>query len=51
MGIRGATTVLKRECEFLGLTMEELLIFIQRNPYAFPDRTIQAYKVYNQGVA
>ncbi len=51
MKLKGATTVLNKECAFLGLTMKELLIFIQRNPYAFPDRTIQAYKVYNQGVA
>jgi len=43
MGIRGAKTVLKRECEFLGLTMKELLIFIQRNPYAFSNQTIEAY--------
>jgi len=50
MGIRGATTVLKRECKFLGLTMEELLIFIQRNPYAFSNRTIEAYNAY-QGVS
>ena len=50
MGIRGAKTVLKRECEFLGLTMEELLIFIQRNPYAFSNQTIEAYNTY-QGVS
>ena len=29
MGIKGATTVLKKECEFLGLTMEELKIMVQ----------------------
>ncbi len=50
MTSRSATTVLKRECEFLGLTMEELLIFIQRNPYAFSNRTIEAYNAY-QGVS
>ena len=50
MNIRGATTVLKRECEFLGLSMQELLICIQRNPYAFPNRTIEAYNAY-QGVS
>lgn len=46
MTIHGATTVLKRECEFLDLTIQELLIFIQRNPYAFPTKTIEAYNVY-----
>ena len=50
MTIRGATTVLKRECDFLGLIMKELLIFIQRNPYAFSNRTIEAYNAY-QGVS
>ena len=48
MKIKGATTVLNKECTFLGLTMKELLIFIQRNPYAFPDKTILAYKIYQQ---
>ena len=46
MGIRGALTVLKRECEFLGLTMPNLFTMIKRNPDAFPNRTIQAYKLY-----
>ena len=34
MGIKGAMTVLKKQMEFLGLTFDELLIFIERNPYA-----------------
>lgn len=46
MKIKGAFTVLKKECEFLGLTFEELLIFIERNPYAVKNSTIDAYKVY-----
>ena len=46
MGIRGATTVLKKECEFLGLSMNSLFVMIKRNPYAFPNRTIEAYKIY-----
>ena len=46
MGIKGATTVLKRECEFLGLSMNSLFVMIKRNPYAFPNRTIEAYKTY-----
>jgi len=51
MKIKGATTVLNKERVFLGLTMKELLIFIQRNPYAFPSKTILAYKIYNQEAA
>ena len=46
MGIKGAMTVLKKQMEFLGLTFDELLIFIERNPYAQNDATIQAFSVY-----
>jgi len=31
--------------------MKELLIFIRRNPYAFTDKTILAYKIFNQEAA
>ena len=51
MKIKGATTILNKERIFLGLTMKELLIFIQRNPYAFSNKTLLAYKVYNQEAA
>ena len=47
MKIKGATTVLNKECEFLGLTWDQLMIFIQRNPYSMPMKVIEAYKVYN----
>ena len=46
MGIKRATTVLNKEREFLGLTWDELMVFIQRNPYAFPNRVIEAHRVY-----
>ena len=46
MGVRGATTVLKKECEFLGLSMSALFTMIKRNPDAFPNKTIEAYKIY-----
>tara|TARA_B100000965_G_scaffold238410_1_gene199859 strand:+ start:488 stop:673 length:186 start_codon:yes stop_codon:yes gene_type:complete len=44
--IKGAMTVLNKECEFLGLTFDELCVFIERNPYAVKNSTIDAYKVY-----
>ena len=47
MRIKGATTVLNKECEFLGLTWDQLMIFIVKNPYAMPMKVIEAYKVYN----
>ncbi len=39
-------TILKKDAEFLGLTFEELCVFIERNPYAQKDSTIKAYTVY-----
>lgn len=48
MGVRGASTVLKRECEFLGLTMNNLFTMIRRNPGAFSAKTIEAYSVYTR---
>ena len=45
MKLKGAITVLKKEAEFLGMTFEELLIFIVRNPYAVKVSTIDAYKI------
>jgi hypothetical protein len=48
MGVKGASTILKRECEFLGLSMNNLFTMIRRNPGAFSNRTIQAYNVYTR---
>ena len=45
MKIKGATTILKKEAEFLGLTMEELKIMVERNPYAFPNKVIEAFGI------
>ena len=50
MGIKGALTILKKECEFLGLTMPALFVMIKRNPYAFPNTTIAAYKRYTNSI-
>tara|TARA_B100000886_G_C20411092_1_gene487075 strand:+ start:543 stop:755 length:213 start_codon:yes stop_codon:yes gene_type:complete len=50
MKLRGAMTVLKKDMEFLGLTFDELCIFIERNPYAQKNSTIDAYTVYKQNV-
>ena len=48
MLLKGATTVLRKEAEFLGMTFEEVLIFIQRNPYAVPERVLKALTVYRK---
>lgn len=46
MKIKGAMTILKKQMEFFGLTFDELLIFIEKNPYAQNESTIQAFSVY-----
>ena len=46
MRIKGAMTVLKKEMEFLGLTFEQLCVMIKHNPYAMPNKVIEAYGVY-----
>ena len=46
MRLKGAMTVLKKDAEFLGITFKQLCIFIERNPYAQKNSTIEAYKVY-----
>ena len=48
MKLKGAMTVLKKDCEFLGLTFDELCIFIERNPIAMKNSTIEAYAVYKK---
>ena len=51
MKLRGATTVLKKECVFLGLSMSSLFTLIRRNPMAFPNKTLLAYKIYTSSGA
>tara|TARA_B100000787_G_scaffold36387_1_gene25526 strand:+ start:397 stop:552 length:156 start_codon:yes stop_codon:yes gene_type:complete len=48
MKIKGATTKLVKEAKFLGMTFEEVLIFIERNPYAVPNSVIDAFVVYKK---
>ena len=48
MGVKGASTILKKECEFLGLSMNNLFTMIRRNPGAFSNHIIEAYNVYTR---
>ena len=48
MRLKGATTILKKEAEFLGMTFEEVLIFIEKNPYAMKNSTIDAFTVWKK---
>ena len=48
MKLKGATTVLKKQAEPLGMTLEEVLIFIEKNPYAVKNSTIDAFAVWKK---
>jgi len=46
MKVTTAIRQLQKECEVLGLTFAELLSDLEKAPLSFPNRTIEAYKVY-----
>jgi N-acetylglucosamine kinase-like BadF-type ATPase len=48
MQIKGATTVLEKQCKFLGMKWDDLIEFIERAPLAQTQLTIKAYKVYKR---
>jgi hypothetical protein len=48
MSYRKAMGILMKEMDFLGMTLKEVLIFIERNPYAVSPRTIEAYNTYQE---
>ena len=46
MKLETAIRVLKKDAEFMGITFDQILVFITRNPYAVPQRVIEAFGVY-----
>lgn len=48
MRLKGATTVLKKQAEFLGMTFQEVLVFIEKNPYCVKNSTIDAFAVWKK---
>jgi hypothetical protein len=46
MQIATAIKHLQKEAEFLGLPLLETLQFIQKNPLAQPQKTMEAYRVF-----
>ena len=46
MRIKGAMTVLTKRAEFLDITVEDLVDYIDSKPMAFSIKTLQAYEVY-----
>jgi len=45
MLIKGAMTILTKEAKFLGMTIEEVVDFIDRSPMSFPVKVVQACEV------
>lgn len=50
MKFQTAIQVLKKDAEFMGITFDQILVFITRNPYAVPQRVIEAFGVYQKQV-
>ena len=48
MKIKGAITILTKEAKFLGMTVGEVMDFIDSKPMAFSPKTRQAYEVYKK---
>jgi|TARA_R110000796_G_scaffold130712_1_gene246371 hypothetical protein len=48
MRIKGATTILEKQCEFLGMTWDQLIEFMECSPMAQPVKVLEAYKVYKK---
>ena len=48
MKIKGAMTILTKEAKFLGMTVGEVMDFIDSKPMAFSPKTRQAYEVYKK---
>jgi len=46
MKVTTAFKQLNKECDFLGLPFDELLNLLAKYPLSFPNKTIEAYKVY-----
>jgi hypothetical protein len=47
MRIKGAMTILTKEAKFLGMTVDEVVDFIDNsNHYTVPVKVLQAYEVY-----
>ena len=48
MKLSTAIKVLKKDAEFMGITFDQHQVFVARNPYAVPQKVIEAYGVYQR---
>ena len=45
MKIKGAISVLKKEAEFLGMSFDEVLVFIEQQPCSASKNAVVAYEI------
>lgn len=50
MKLKTAIRVLEKDAKFMGITFNQFLTFAQRNPYAVPQRVIEAFGVYQKQI-
>jgi|TARA_R110000782_G_scaffold60521_1_gene125035 hypothetical protein len=50
MKLKSAMTILNKECEFLGKTLDELIEDINKCEDTYPLKSIEAYTVYEKSL-
>ena len=51
MTVQGWTNQLKREMEFLGVSMEKLAELVEKHEWMFSERTVEAMRLRNEMLA
>ena len=51
MTVQGWTNQLKREMEFLGVSMEKLAELVEKHEWMFSQRTVEAMRLRNKALA
>ena len=51
MTVQGWTNQLKREMEFLGVSMENLAELVEKHEWMFSERTVEAMRLRNEMLA
>jgi hypothetical protein len=48
MKLSTAIKVLEKDAKFMGITFDQHQVFVTRNPYAVPQKVIEAFGVYQK---
>lgn len=51
MRLKTAMAILRKDAGFLGMSLSDLLAMIEKSPLAFPNKVIEAFKVYKKEAA